>query len=178
VNQSGYDLVVSGRRKALVSVKALAQVEGFGWPQGSSEKSLGFDVVLHINFGCMLTPKGRYAKFGISVKGGPEVYLVPRQTVVTWIGDAVYGMGKVTLDLLLEPDAEPQRLCRSSAGTTRMERSLRSSGRSHWPTSGNIGRRKSMTLYLPAISGVTIYLGNIATLVRLNLGNALLKTMA
>jgi len=94
MNQSGHDFVVSDKGRALVSVKALAHVEGFGWLQGSSEKSLAFDIVLHINFGCMLTPKGRYARFGIPVRQGPEVYIVPRRTVAIWTRDAAYGMRK------------------------------------------------------------------------------------
>jgi hypothetical protein len=94
MNQSGHDLLITGARTALISVKALSHVEGCGWLQSTSPKSLQFDLVLHIDFGTMVIPKGRYAKHDIPVKPAPDIYVVPRAQVLRWIGDARYGMGK------------------------------------------------------------------------------------
>ena len=81
MNQPGYDLELVGKQRVLVSVKALSHVEGFGWMQKNTAKSLNFDYLLHINFGCMLTPMGRCSKYGIPVKGEPEAYVVPKEVV-------------------------------------------------------------------------------------------------
>jgi hypothetical protein len=92
-NQSGHDLVIMGSRKVLISIKASSDVEGFGWPQNRSEKSLRSDVTLHIDLGVLVTPRGRYSKYGIPVKSEPDVYVIPNTEVVRWVNSAKFRMG-------------------------------------------------------------------------------------
>lgn len=94
MNTAGYDVVVGRKASVRLSVKALSQVDGFGWLQSQSEKSLQFDHVLHMNFGCMLTPKGARLRHGIEVKSRPDVYVIPRDVVMKWLDQRHYALNK------------------------------------------------------------------------------------